>query len=191
MRTKEKIIALEKVAAEIRAYKGLEIAKNATNAVPGEGNPDAKIMFIGEAPGRTEDETGRPFVGQGGKLLEKNINSALHLNRLDVYITNIVKYRPPDNRDPTEEEIKTCRPWLNEQIQIIKPQFIVTLGRFSMAKFAPEVTISKVHGQTKQIPYNDHTYTIFFMYHPAAALRSTAMMTSFVKDFETLAALVK
>jgi DNA polymerase len=108
MTTEEKKIALEKIAQEIKAFKGLEIARNAINGVAGEGNPDSEILFIGEAPGRNEDESGRPFVGQAGKLLEKNLN-VIGLQRSDVFITNIVKYRPPDNRDPFPEEILVYR----------------------------------------------------------------------------------
>src|SRR5689334_10828743 len=118
MTTEEKKLALEKIAQEVKTFKDLDIAKAATNGVAGEGNPDTEILFIGEAPGRNEDMTGRPFVGQAGKLLEKNLN-AIGLQRVDVFITNIVKYRPPDNRDPFPNEIEACRGWLDAQISII------------------------------------------------------------------------
>jgi uracil-DNA glycosylase len=180
-----KIKALEKIALEIKAFKGLEIARNATNAVPGEGNPDTEVLFIGEAPGRNEDMTGRPFVGQAGKLLEKNLN-IIGLKREDVFITNIVKFRPPENRDPTPEEIETCKGWLDDQIETISPRIIATLGRFSMAKFIPDVTISRVHGQARFVDFRGKKYIVYPMYHPAAALRAGSMMKLFEEDFVKL-----
>jgi DNA polymerase len=190
MTTEEKLAELNKIATEIKSYKGLEIAKNATQAVPGEGDPDAEVMFIGEAPGFNEDKQGRPFVGQAGKLLEKMLIGILQLDRKDVYITNIVKFRPPDNRDPFDDEIEACRVWLDQQIQIIKPKIIVTLGRFSMAKFIPGVTISRVHGQPKYIDFLQRKYIVFPMYHPAAALRAGEVMNQFKLDFEKLKSLL-
>lgn len=182
MTTEEKKIALKKIAEEVKSFKGLEIARVATNAVPGEGNPDTEILFIGEAPGRNEDMTGRPFVGQAGKLLEKSLSS-ISLRREDVFITNIVKFRPPENRDPFPDEIEACKRWLDEQIEIISPRIIVTLGRFSMAKFIPDVTISRVHGQARFVDFGSKRYIVFPMYHPAAALRAGSMMKPFVEDF--------
>lgn len=190
MNREEKQIELDKVAKEVKAFKDLDIARTATNAVAGEGDPDAQIMFIGEAPGFNEDQQGRPFVGQAGKLLEKVLASELDLDRSQVYITNIVKYRPPDNRDPFDNEIEACRKWLDKQIEIISPKIIVTLGRFSMAKFIPGVTISKVHGEARFVDFNDQRYIVFPMYHPAAALRSGAMMQQFVADFGRLKSLL-
>lgn len=186
MTTQEKQTELDKIAKEVRDFKGLEIARNATHAVPGEGNPDAQIMFIGEGPGHNEDLQGRPFVGQAGKLLEKTLKDVLSLDRFDVYITNIVKFRPPDNRDPLPDEIEACRDWLDRQIAVIKPKIIATLGRFSMAKFIPDVTISRVHGQARFVNFNDFKIIIFPMYHPAAALRAGSMMAEFVTDFNKL-----
>jgi uracil-DNA glycosylase len=195
MTTSEKQLELAKIASEINAFKGLDIAKSATHAVPGEGNPDSPLLFIGEAPGHNEDLQGRPFVGLSGKLLEKTLKDTLGLNRSDVFITNIVKYRPPDNRDPTPQEIEVCRDWLDRQIAIINPQIIVTLGRFSMAKFIPDVTISRVHGQPHSIKMPNAKcqmpITIFPMYHPAAALRAGNMMNAFVADFVKLGVLLK
>jgi uracil-DNA glycosylase len=182
MTTEEKKLALEKIAQEIKMFKELDIAQVATNAVPGEGNPDSEVLFIGEAPGRNEDLTGRPFVGQAGKLLEKNLN-AIGLNRTDVFITNIVKFRPPENRDPFPDEIEACKKWLDEQIEIISPRIIATLGRFSMAKFIPGVTISQVHGQPHFVDFGSKRYIVFPMYHPAAALRAGSMMKLFEEDF--------
>ena len=178
----EKKIELEKIAQEIKNFKGLDIAKNATHAVPGEGDPGAQIMFIGESPGYNEDMQGRPFVGQAGKLLEKTLQEVLNLKREDVYITNIVKFRPPDNRDPFDNEIAACADWLDRQIKIISPKIIVTLGRYSMAKFIPGVTISQIHGVARYY----HELIIFPMYHPAAALRGTTMMNAFREDFVKL-----
>lgn len=191
MDTAEKQSQLAEIAQEIKAFKGLAIARSATNAVPGEGNPDAQIMFIGEAPGFNEDKQGRPFVGQAGKLLEKELTEVLGLKRTDVYITNIVKFRPPDNRDPLPEEIEACRGWLDRQIAIIRPQFIVTLGRFSMAKFITGVTISRVHGEPRFVIFQDVRYTVYPMYHPAAALRAGEVMKQFQTDFEKLKKLVE
>ncbi len=185
MTTDEKKIALDKIAQEIKAFKGLEIARNADHAVPGEGNPDAEVLFVGEAPGATENLTGRPFVGQAGKLLEKNLNN-IGLKREDVYITNIVKFRPPDNRDPFPVEIEACKQWLDEQIKIIDPRIIATLGRFSMAKFIPDVTISRVHGVARFVDFGSKKYIVFPMYHPAAALRAGSMMQLFAEDFGKL-----
>jgi uracil-DNA glycosylase len=190
MTTQEKIAELEKIAVEVKAFKGLDIAKAANHAVPGEGNPDATIMFIGEAPGFNEDMQGRPFVGQAGKLLEKTLAESLSLKREDVYITNIVKFRPPDNRDPFDNEIAACKDWLDRQIAVIHPRIIATLGRFSMAKFVPDVTISRVHGQPRyfQMPNDNWKILIFPMYHPAAALRAGSMLKLFQEDFVKLKA---
>ena len=154
MTTEEKKIELEKTAQEVREFKDLDIAKAATNAVPGEGDPDAELFFFGEAPGYNEDLQGRPFVGQAGKLLEKTLLSELGLTRDQVYITNIIKYRPPDNRDPYPAEIEACAGWLDRQIEVISPKIIATLGRYSLAKFIPDVSISKVHGQPRFVDFN-------------------------------------
>lgn len=188
MTTDEKKIELEKIAQEIKAFRGLEIAKNATHAVPGEGNPDAEMMFIGEAPGYNEDLQGRPFVGQSGQLMRKTLFETTGIKPEEVFITNIVKFRPPDNRDPFDNEIAACADWLDRQIKIISPKIIVTLGRFSMAKFIPGVTISQIHGQARfyELPTMNYKPTIFPMYHPAAALRGTTMLNAFKEDFVKL-----
>lgn len=182
MTTAEKKIELEKIAQEIKNFKDLDIAKNATHAVPGEGNPDAEMMFIGEAPGYNEDLQGRPFVGQSGQLMRKTLFETAGIKPEEVFITNIVKFRPPDNRDPFDNEIAACADWLNRQIKIISPRIIVTLGRFSMAKFIPGVTISQIHGVARYY----HELIIFPMYHPAAALRGTTMLNAFKEDFVKL-----
>lgn len=186
MTTDEKKIELEKIAQEIKNFKGLDIAKNCTHPVPGEGNPDAQIMFIGEAPGQVEDSTGRPFVGQSGQLMRKTLFETTGITPEEVFITNIVKFRPPDNRDPFDNEIAACADWLDRQIKIISPRIIVTLGRFSMAKFIPGVTISGVHGQSRFVDFQGSRYIVFPMYHPAAALRGTTMLNAFKADFVKL-----
>jgi len=186
MTTDQKNEELNKIAEEIKNFKGLDIARNATHAVPGEGNPDATLFFCGEGPGFNEDQQGRPFVGQAGKLLEKTLKEILNLGRVDVYITNIIKFRPPDNRDPQPFEIEACRNWLDRQIDIIRPKIICTLGRFSMAKFIPDVSISRVHGQPRFVEFLGQKYIIFPMYHPAAALRGTTVLNEFKQDFVKL-----
>ena len=191
MTTQGKINKLEEIALEIKSFQGLEIARNCTRAVPGEGDPDAQIMFIGEAPGFNEDQQGRPFVGQAGKLLEKTLADVLNMKRSGVYITNIIKFRPPDNRDPLPDEIETCRDWLDRQINIIQPRIIATLGRYSMAKFIPDVSISRIHGQPRFVEFNGSKYIVFPMYHPAAALRAGSVMEQFVQDFNKLKSILK
>lgn len=193
----EKIIQLNKVAQEIKDFKGLDIAKNANHPVPGEGNPDAQIMLIGEAPGQVEDSTGRPFVGLSGQMMRKTLFETTGIKPEEVFITNIVKFRPPENRDPFPNEIEACKNWLNRQIAIIQPRIIVTLGRFSMAKFIPDVTISQVHGKPRFFKFSaiNHELTnyepiIFPMYHPAAALRGTTVMNIFKDDFAKLKSLL-
>jgi len=193
MTTQEKKAKLDKIAREIKEFKGLDIAKNCTLAVPGEGSPDAQIMFIGEAPGFNEDRQGRPFVGQAGKLLEKALTD-ISLQRSDVFITNVVKFRPPDNRDPLPDEIEACRDWLDRQINIIQPKIIATLGRYSIAKFIPDVSISRIHGQARFVELKIENLKlkiiIFPMYHPAAALRAGAVMNEFIQDFNKLKSLL-
>lgn len=156
------------------------------NLVFGEGNPNATALFIGEAPGKNEDEALRPFVGAAGKLLDKMIAS-IRWKRDDVYITNIVKRRPPLNRDPLPAEIAAYTPYLDRQIAIIEPKVIVTLGRFAMNHFLPDMRISEGHG--KLFLCKDRA--IFPIYHPAAARRSRAMMEVFEGDFKKLPAVIK
>lgn len=191
MTTQEKVEELNKIAEEIKNFKGLEIARQATNAVPGEGNPDAEIMFIGEAPGQVEDESGRPFVGQSGQLMRRVLFETTSIKPEEVFITNIVKFRPPDNRDPLDDEIEACRGWLDRQISIIHPKIICTLGRFSMAKFIAGVTISRVHGQPRFVDFQGQKYIVFPMYHPAAALRGTGTLNEFKADFTKLRTFLK
>lgn len=157
--------SLEDLNARIRACQRCRLGKSRTLAVPGEGPIGAKIMFIGEAPGFHEDQQGRPFVGAAGQFLEELLAS-INLTRQQVFIANVIKCRPPNNRDPQPDEIEACRPFLEEQIALIKPKIIVTLGRYSMSLAFGNATISRIHGQPKRI--GDIVY--FPMFHPAAAL---------------------
>lgn len=159
-----------------------ELAAGATQLVMGDGNPAADIVFIGEAPGRQEDEQGLPFVGASGRFLNEMLASA-GMNREDVYITNIVKYRPPNNRDPLPEEKRAFWPYLLKQLQIIEPKIVVTLGRHSMEYFLPGQYISKIHGQPKRIQLGDHEIVIVPLYHPAAALYNGSMRQTLIDDF--------
>ncbi len=181
----EKKLALENLAKKMEVELVYDLAKSAQKCVPGEGNPDAEILFIGEAPGRDEDVSGRPFVGRSGQLLRANIRRIGYTEE-DVFIANVVKHRPPENRDPTPEEIEACRPYLDQQISIIHPKLIVTVGRFSMGKFFPDTKISQIHGRVFKITWNNETYFVYPLYHPAAALRSTAMRQAFEHDFDKL-----
>jgi len=150
---------------EIRQCQKCILGQGRTNAVPGEGPEDADIMFIGEAPGFHEDRLGRPFVGAAGKYLDELL-AKIGIRREEVYIANVVKCRPPGNRDPRPEEIEACRPYLDKQIEIIRPRIIVTLGRFSMQRYFPGASISRIHGRPKRVGG-----VIYYpMFHPAAAL---------------------
>ena len=153
------------------------LCKQRKRAVPGEGREDAEIMFIGEAPGWHEDQQGRPFVGPAGQFLDELLQS-ISLKRSEVYIANVVKCRPPSNRDPLPDEIGACRKWLDRQMELIKPKMIVTLGRYSMARFFPGATISKVHGTAR----TSEGVTYFAMYHPAAALHQGSLRGVIMED---------
>ncbi|MBI5242485.1 MAG: uracil-DNA glycosylase [Elusimicrobia bacterium] len=176
---------LRKLKDKILGVKTLPLRESATQLVFGEGNPNADICFIGEAPGRFEDQQGRPFVGQAGKLLDKLLGE-IGIRRDDVYITNIVKYRPPNNRPPTPSEIGAFLPYVDEEIGIIDPKLIATLGRFSLAKFMPEGKISKVHGVMQTVRWNGKTLHILPLYHPAAAFRRRAMRQALEEDFRRI-----
>lgn len=174
---------LEKLKQEMVADESLPLK---TNLVFGEGDPDCQVLFIGEAPGAKEDEQVRPFVGRSGQLLRKNIRE-LSWKEEDVYITNIVKRRPPENRDPLPEEILAYKPYLTRQIEIIKPFIIVPLGRFSMNFFLPEAKISRDQGHLFQAG----KWFVAPIYHPSAALRGNTMMAAFVKSFKNLPTMLK
>lgn len=159
-----------------------ELAASATNLVMGDGDLNADIVFIGEAPGKNEDEQGLPFVGAAGKFLNEMLAQA-DLVRSDVYITNIVKYRPPNNRDPLPEEKKAFWPYLVRQLDVITPKVVVTLGRHSMEYFLPNAKISQIHGDAKRIAFGDKKLVIVPLYHPAAALYNGSMRQTLIDDF--------
>jgi DNA polymerase len=172
-----------------------ELAAQAQQLVMGDGNADADIVFIGEAPGKKEDEQGLPFVGAAGKFLNEMLAQA-GMERSDVYITNVVKYRPPNNRDPLPAEKAAFMPYLLRQLEIIDPKAIITLGRHSMEYFLPEAKISEVHGHAirKKVTYHDKTaqeWLIIPLYHPAAALYNGGMRQTLIDDFVQAAILVK
>ncbi len=168
---------LSELYQQIALCQKCEIAKFRTKVVPGEGAEDADIMFIGEAPGWHEDQQGRPFVGPAGQFLDKLLAS-INLNRQQVYIANVIKCRPTNNRDPLPTEMQNCRPWLDSQIEIIKPRMIVTLGRYSMAMYFPGKSISKIHGTAQK--HDDIIY--YAMYHPAAALHQQSLRQAIEAD---------
>jgi len=174
--------ALEEVAEQVRKCQRCPLYKQASQGVPGEGNPDAEIMFIGEGPGFHENQKGIPFCGAAGKLLDQLLQST-KVKREEVFIGNVVKHRPPGNRDPLPEEIEACKIWLDKQIEIIQPKIIVTLGRFSMAKFIPDGKISQIHGQARFVNFQGKRYIIIPMFHPAAALRGAEVMVKIKEDF--------
>ncbi len=161
----------------------LPLAKSARDIIPGEGKPDATVMLIGEAPGYHEHVQRRPFVGRSGQLLRK-VLVEVGLPPETVYISNIVKVRPPDNRDPIPKEILAFKPFLDQEIKLIQPELMITLGRFSMAKFLPDVRISQVHGRLHKVVWQGQQLYVLPMYHPAAALRSTQVKQSFTTDFK-------
>lgn len=170
-----------------------ELCTACTNPVPGEGDPEADIMFVGEAPGAEEDRQGRPFIGASGRFLEEMLDS-IRLKRSDVFITNIVKYRPPKNRDPTQDEIKECLPYLLEQIEIIQPKIIILLGRHAMSVFFPDLKISEAHGHTIERTYTheekERTRIFLPLYHPAAALYNGSMRATLLADFSMIPSLL-
>lgn len=174
---------LEALAADI-IEKNIcpELATQATQLVMGDGNLDADIVFIGEAPGKKEDELGIPFVGAAGKFLDVMLEAA-DMNRSNVYITNIVKYRPPNNRDPLPDEKKAFWPYLLRQLQVIRPKVVITLGRHSMEYFLPGVKIGEVHGQLKHIQIGDEKLAIIPLFHPAAALYNGGLRQVLIDDF--------
>jgi DNA polymerase len=161
------------------------------NVVPGEGTAEAEIMFIGEGPGAKEDELGRPFVGSAGKFLDEMLGT-INLKRAEVYIANVVKCRPSQNRDPLPEEAAACWPWLLEQIKIIQPKLVVTLGRHSMERFLPNQRISQVHGKAMRRVIDGIGKQVFYtLYHPAAALYNGSMREILIKDFKRIPKVLK
>ncbi len=176
---------LKQVAQEVSVCTRCVLQHSRKNAVPGEGRVDADVILIGEGPGFHENEQGRPFVGAAGKYLDELLAS-IHLRRPDVYITNVVKCRPPGNRDPLPDELSACSDYLERQIQAINPKVIVTLGRYSMARFLPNAKIGDVHGQAM---YIKGRLTVP-MYHPAAALHQQSLKSTIERDFIRLPELI-
>jgi DNA polymerase len=176
---------LNQLAEQIRGCQRCRLAQTRFKAVPGEGPENAPILLIGEGPGFHEDRQGQPFVGRSGDLLE-DLLASIGLSRRDVFIANVVKCRPPDNRDPLPDEIDACRPYLDRQIELIQPKLVITLGRISMARYFPGQSITRIHGQIKW----DGATGYVPMFHPAAALRNPQWMVAIRQDFAQLAPLV-
>lgn len=166
--------ALEAIAAEVRGCTRCRLAATRTRAVPGEGHPDTEVVLVGEGPGATEDREGRPFVGRAGELLVRML-ATIGWRRDEVFITNVVKCRPPDNRDPEPDEVAACMPYLQRQLEILDPALVVTLGRHSMARFMPGARITQVHGThvAADPATGARAARVYALFHPAAALRST------------------
>lgn len=172
---------MDAIRQKIRTCQECSLYQGRKHAVPGEGPVDSQVMFIGEGPGYHENEQGKPFVGQAGKFLDELLASG-GLNREEVYITNVVKCRPPANRDPEPQELAACRLYLDEQIELVNPKIIVTLGRFSMARFIEGGRISQIHGKIHEVEGR----TVITMYHPAAALHQPALRGALLSDFAHL-----
>jgi uracil-DNA glycosylase family 4 len=185
--TSDKKLKLEQIKADILKNNICpDLAKQAKQLVFGDGNPSAEIVFIGEAPGKKEDEQGIPFVGSAGKFLNEMLES-INLKREDVYITNIVKYRPPDNRDPLPEEKQVFMPYLAKQLEVIEPKLTIFLGRHSMNSFFPDLIISKVHG--RQIK-DGKGRSYLALYHPAAALYNGGLRQTLLDDFSKIPTMI-
>jgi DNA polymerase len=180
------VSALTDLHREILLCRKCELARSRTKVVPGEGAENADILFIGEAPGWHEDQQGRPFVGPAGQFLDELLAS-IDLSRKSVFIANVIKCRPPGNRDPLPIEITNCQPWLEQQVKLISPRIVVTLGRYSMAMFFPGKVISKIHGtaQTRD------GVTYFAMYHPAAALHQGSLRQEIINDMKKLPSILE
>lgn len=182
----EKENELQNIAEQVKACRRCQLWRTAKHAVPGEGSANAEIVFIGEGPGQNEDEQGRPFVGAAGKFLEELLSS-IGIKRSEVFIGNVIKHRPPANRDPLPEEIEACWPWMESQLKIIKPKLICTLGRYSLARFMPSAKISRDHGQPKRVG----DYVILPLYHPAAALYQGSLRKILETDFKKIPMILK
>lgn len=184
--TDEVITALEALREEVECCSGCALGTTRTKAVFGEGDPGADLMFVGEAPGYHEDQQGRPFVGQAGKLLQQLLES-IGMTREQVYIANVLKSRPPNNRDPRPEEIEACRPYLFRQIELIKPKVICTLGNFATKLLSGNPAgITKVHGRPQNVEIAGQALYLYPIFHPAAALYTPAMLTTLKEDFSRL-----
>jgi DNA polymerase len=187
----ERRVALEGIADEVRVCTRCRLHETRTKAVPGEGDPSTEVIFVGEGPGMNEDREGRPFVGRAGGLLV-NLLGHIGWGRQDVFITNIVKCRPPGNRDPEPDEIAACAPYLERQLQALDPAVVVTLGRYSMGRFMPGARISQAHGTTRLADpaTGARDATVFAMYHPAAALRTPAIERESYEDVTLIPAVL-
>jgi uracil-DNA glycosylase family 4 len=183
----ERRAALDAIASEVRVCERCRLAAGRTQAVPGEGDPETEVVFVGEGPGQNEDRLGRPFVGAAGELLEQLLG-LVGWRREEVFITNVVKCRPPQNRDPEPDEISACRPYLERQLAVLDPALVVTLGRHSLQTFMPGARISQVHGTAR--PADPGTgaraATAYAMYHPAAALRQSSLVTTMQRDMAAI-----
>ncbi len=184
MNIEQKKILIKKLNEKINNCKKCPLHLTRTNAVPGEYNVDAKIMFIGEAPGRNEDLQGKPFVGAAGKKLDEGLKK-INLERKEVFITSILKCRPPNNRNPKIEEIKSCSPYLEEQIKIIDPKIIVLMGNFAL-KYFFNYNISQIHGKIIEKTYLGKKRLFYPIFHPAAIIYNQKLKETFYKDFEKL-----
>ena len=180
------ISEFEQLVQKIKTCTLCGLSRTRVNAVPGEGSRSADIMFIGEGPGFYEDRDGRPFVGPAGQLLDEMLAS-IGLARGDVYITNMVKCRPPNNRDPLPGETSACRPYLDQQLEMVSPRVVVTLGRHSFSKFFPGESISRARGKPRKWKH----FTVYPMYHPAAALHNPGLRPAIQDDFKSLRSLVE
>ena len=177
---------LSKIAAKIGKCKKCPLHENRTNTVPGEGNAKADLLFIGEGPGKKEDELARPFVGPAGKLLEELLGT-INLTREDVFIANVVKCRPPGNRDPLPEEVEACWPYLQQQVALINPKLIILLGRHSLDRFIPNMKISQARGKPmRREVENLGRYVFYPIYHPAAALHNPNNREPLLEDFRRI-----
>lgn len=180
--------ALAAIAAQVKACTKCDLYRGTTNAVPGAGDIYTEIMFIGEGPGFNEDKQGLPFVGRSGDYLNYLLN-LINLNRDQVFITNVVKHRPPENRDPLPDEIIACKSYLDDQVELINPSVIVTLGRFSMARYFPAAKISQIHGQPK---YDDEKGRAYYpLYHPAAVLRNPGLRRDMETDIKRIPEIIE
>jgi uracil-DNA glycosylase family 4 len=181
----ERQAALDAIGAEVAVCTRCRLHQTRTKAVPGEGTAATEVMFVGEGPGQSEDRQGRPFVGRAGDLLTKLLKS-VGWPREEVFITNVVKCRPPDNRDPEPDEIAACAPFLTRQMEVLDPALVVTLGRFSMARFNPGARIGQVHGTFRAADSSSGAPGVlaYFMYHPAAALRDGSVEAISFKDMQ-------
>jgi uracil-DNA glycosylase len=178
---------LAQIAAEVHNCRACPLAEGRAHAVPGEGNARAVVLFVGEGPGQEEDRQGRPFVGRSGRFLDEML-AQVGIQRADVFITNVVKCRPPQNRDPRPDELAACDSFLTRQVDLLNPRIIVTLGRFSMRRWFGDASITKIHGQIRNI---GRGRVALAMFHPAAALRNPAWHTEFARDMAKLPALIE